>query len=310
MTRYLISGPSGLVGSCIIDKLKDENKTNSFVLLTRNKVSVIDKYANDNNKEVIDWNDLCTREINDIDYVIHTAAPTDSSYFVNYPVETIDSIYKCTKLLLDKVGKKVKSFIYISSMEVYGSLISEQKVRESDSGPLSLTSTRSSYPLAKQLSELLCYSYFREYNIPVKIARPTLVIPEIYAKTDNRLIPYALKCIEKGNDIVLNTDGESKRDYISSRDLASALMLILEKGNNGETYNISNEETFCSINQMLEILLREKRATDIKIRHVINEKTKFYPKKQQICLDSSKLKNIGWKPEDTLNEMFRKVHLY
>lgn len=68
--------------------------------------------------------------------------------------------------------KKVKSMVFISSMEMYGSfnnsdfLCTEEKIGYID--PLKV---RSNYPEAKRMCENLCIAYSNEYGVPVKIAR-------------------------------------------------------------------------------------------------------------------------------------------
>ena len=93
--------------------------------------------------------------------------------FVKEPVETISSIFDGTRNVLDFAKEmKVKSMVYLSTMEVYG-IPSVDKVSENDYGYLDLSSVRTCYPEAKRLAENLCVSYLSEYGVPVKIARLT-----------------------------------------------------------------------------------------------------------------------------------------
>ena len=57
----------------------------------------------------------------DLDYIIHGASATDSSFFVEHPVETIDLAINGTKKMLELAkNKQVRSMVYLSSLEVYG----------------------------------------------------------------------------------------------------------------------------------------------------------------------------------------------
>ena len=310
MKKYLISGATGIIGSELIKYLAERDNATHFFILTRDEKKCQEKFAYLKNVEFINWVNLQNSLVNDVDAIIHLAAPTSSSYFVDKPVETIDTIYSYTKLLLDYARqKKVKSFIFMSSMEVYGELESWTKVKEKEIGFLDIQNVRSSYPMAKRLAELLCLSYCKEYGVPVKIIRPTLVIPTLYSRDDNRVIPFAIKCIEKGVDIELATDGNSKRDYIGVLDLVKAICLIEEKGQIGGVYNASNEDSYCSINEMLECLLRVKESSHLKILHKKTTKTSYYPKKQCIALDNEALKCLGWQATESLEELLRKANL-
>ena len=114
MRTYLISGPTGVIGKALVDRVVHTEPDAHFILLTRNKENTENSFKSLKNKEIIDWNDLTNYSFEPIDYVVHTAAPTASEYFVNKPVETIDSIVNCSKLLLTKaVGTNLKSFIFL-----------------------------------------------------------------------------------------------------------------------------------------------------------------------------------------------------
>ena len=66
-----------------------------------------------------------------VDYIIHGGSPTASRYFAEHPVETIRmNLLGATALLEMAKEKQVESFLFLSSMEVYGSLHREEKVDE------------------------------------------------------------------------------------------------------------------------------------------------------------------------------------
>ena len=127
----LVTGATGLIGSQIVKSLLYANEvfgTNiSIVALVRNKTKVQKMFPKQGYKQLLDfvYQDI-TKPIKfskKVDYVIHTANSTSSASFVNNPVETIDSIVKGTKNVLDFARKSgVKSLVYLSSMEVYGEI--------------------------------------------------------------------------------------------------------------------------------------------------------------------------------------------
>lgn len=72
-----------------------------------------------------------------IDFVIHGASMTNSLDFVKIPVDTIMTAFQGTRNILDfALEKKVESFVYLSSLEVYGTFDGRKDVDEDDFGAL------------------------------------------------------------------------------------------------------------------------------------------------------------------------------
>lgn len=77
-------------------------------------------------------------------------------------------------LLKYAASSDIKGFVFLSSLEVYGTIIDDNEpVTEDVQGYLDPMSVRSSYPMAKRAAENLCCLYADEYNVPVKVARLT-----------------------------------------------------------------------------------------------------------------------------------------
>ena len=127
---FFITGSTGLIGSILIKALLSYSQKNNanikiyalcrssekFNSLFKDFIcdDLIPVYANllDFDSEKIDF---------PIDYIIHAAAITTSKDMVEHAVETLDTAYTGTKSILNLAKKaKVKSMVYISSMEVYG----------------------------------------------------------------------------------------------------------------------------------------------------------------------------------------------
>ena len=246
---------------------------------------------------------------NSVDYIIHTANSTTSKDFITKPVETIDSIYTGTKnILIFAKSKSVKSMVYLSSMEVYGTPNDEKKIYETDIGLLDSNLVRNSYPIGKLVAENLCVSECSEYNLPVKIVRLTQTIGGIISPTDNRVWADFIRKASKGENIVLHTKGNTKRNYLYITDAVSAIFSILIKGENGQIYNAANEETYCSILEMAETVasLSKERKTKI-IFEFLDDSVTGYQAVKKINLSSEKLQKLGWKPSVDLKTSFEKM---
>lgn len=300
---FLVTGATGMIGSVLVDALRNITYEHCIYLVGRdvNKIkSVFGDGFNTYDYKSIDSIDA------DVEYIIHLASPTTSSYLSNNPVETIDLIYSTTKQLLDFSMKHHSKFLYVSSMEVYGEIYDENIRGENDLGYISLTNTRNSYPEAKRLCELLCYSYYKEYGLDINVARLSQTFGAGTSIDDPRIFGYIARCIRDKKDIVLKTKGDSIGNYCYLSDALRALFYILSRGNNGETYNVVGDNTRSSIYDMAAMIAKElsNNAINVVVDIDTNE---LYPNPTKLYMSNAKLKGLGWKPKYNLLDMFKRM---
>ena len=85
-------------------------------------------------------------------------------------------------------------------------------------------------------------------------------------------------------------------------------MYALAFGEGGQAYNAANEDTFCSIREMAEQLLSSyKNSNSVLTIEPDPEKAIKFAKSSILNLDSSKLKALGWKPQNGMSEMFTAI---
>lgn len=309
-TSFLITGATGLIGSTLIHCLLALNRSIRIIAPVRNKQKAIALFEDKSNDvELIECNLLTFdySKIGQVDYVVHCAAPTSSKFFVEHPVETFDTIMEGTSVLL-KYAKEhsVQSFVYLSSLEVYGSIVDDSKpVTEDIQGYWDPMSVRSSYPMAKRATENLCCLYAHEYGVPTKVARLTQTTGAGIAKDDNRVIAQFARLAAQGKDIVLHSTGESARPYCYTTDAISAILYILLRGKEGEAYNVANEDTYISARGMAEYL-KKNFNPDIDVRVELNDNMGYAPA-TKLQLSSDKLRELGWMPQYQLYDMFVNV---
>lgn len=312
-SSFLITGATGLIGSTLINCLLELNCDIHIIAPIRNRKKAESILEDNANKIELIECDLLSFDYNcieGIDYIVHCAAPTSSKFFVEHPVETFDTIIKGTSVLLEYAHKhQVKSFVYLSSLEVYGSISDDSKlITEDVQGYLDPMSIRSSYPMAKRAAENLCCLYADEYGVPAKVARLTQTTGAGIAKDDNRVIAQFAKLASVGSDIVLHTTGESARPYCYTIDAISAILYILLKGSAGEAYNVANEDTYISAREMAEFL-KENYNPNINVRIELNDNMGYAPVTKQ-RLSAEKLLSLGWLPNYGLTEIFNKLIEY
>ena len=310
MTTFLITGSTGLIGGALVDHLLQKEDVR-LLLPVRNVSKAKERFGEKRQISYLEHDfayDESLQVEGDIDYIVHAAAPTASRYMVECPVETIDAIVKGTRTIL-QVAKQnhAQGMVFLSSMEVYGMIDDEDcLIDESVQGYVNPLSARSCYPMAKRLAETLCHGYAEEYSVRVSIARLAQTFgPGVDINYDKRVMAQFAKCARECQDIVLNTEGHSKRMYLHVSDAVSAIMLLLEKGGKGEAYNVANKDTYCSIREMADFV-KEQFCPSI---HVIVRKNEnhCYPPDTYLPLSTNKIEQLGWKPQYGLREMFNAV---
>lgn len=311
--KFLITGATGLIGSTLIRCLMALDKNIYIYAPVRNLQKAKTMFQEVYQKidfiecDIVKYDYDC---LGNVDYIVHCAAPTASKFFVDYPVETFDTIYSATKVLLDYAKKhNIKSFVYLSSLEVYGTITDDTKpITENIQGYIDPLNVRSSYPMAKRAVENLCVCYSKEYGIPVKIARLTQTTGAGISRNDNRIIAQFARLTANCQDIVLHTTGESARPYCYTIDCISALLYILLKGKNGEAYNVANEETYISARGMAEYL-KSNFNDNISVRLELSDDFGYAPS-TKLRLSSEKLRELGWTPKYGLKEIFANLIEY
>ena len=314
---FLITGATGLIGSVMCRCLLALNEKYSLnirlLAVVRNLEKAKDLFDDDYNRISffqLQLSDITIEHIGQhVDYVIHLASPTASKFFVEHPVETLSSAIDGTKYVLQYAQEaRVKSMIFASSLEVYGSNNNDDSIREDFQGYLNPTEIRSSYNMGKRAAECLCHAFAEEYKVPVKIARLTQTTGAGIADDDNRVIVQFTRLAASGQDIILHTTGEAARPYLYTTDAISAMLYILLKGQPGEAYNVANEETYISARGMA-VYLRENFAPSISVRIELADNMGYAPV-TTLRLSTDKLQTLGWKPRIGKRDMFERLIKY
>lgn len=314
--HFLITGATGLLGSIMTKCLFALNEKYQLHLSLTCPVRDLQKaeliYGENFSPGIfkqVDIREIHTGNIgSEIDYILHFAAPTASRYFIEHPVETFETIVGGTEKLLSYAQNlsHLKGFVYISSLEVYGSILDDSEpVTEEKQGYINPLDVRSCYSLGKRAAECLCHAYAAECSMPVVIARLTQTFGAGIASSDQRVFAQFARSVCSGTDILLHTAGLSAKPYCYTTDATSALLYILLRGESGTAYNVANESTYISIRSMAEFV-REHFAPQINVK--IEEQTDCgYAPTTRLKLDCTRLQKLGWTPRYDLLRMFQNL---
>jgi len=315
----LITGATGLIGSALVRALRAADKMHDLNLriigIGRNS-QMGEKLTKKHGMDVFIKSDirvplLKKMQHQTLDYIFHCASITQSSEMISKPVDVITTAVDGTRNTLELAkAKNCKSFVYLSSMEVYGQT-DLNEVNETNLGYWDLAQIRTCYPESKRLCENLCTAYYGQYSTPAKIARLSLTFGAgvAHESNDSRVaIQFARKAL-LGEDIELHTLGNSVINCCYTADAIAGLLLLLLKGKNGEAYNIANPAATATVREMAEIAASEVSGGKVNVVTKIADHlaTNGYAPDSGFALNVDKLKSLGWQSRYGIADMFRRM---
>lgn len=185
--------------------------------------------------------------------------------------------------------KNVKKFIQISTDEVYGSSI-EGSFNESNT-----LNPSSPYAATKASADLLCLAFYKTFNVPVTLTRPSNNYgPRQYPE---KLIPLSIIKILRGEKVPIYGSGKQKREWIYVNDCVKGIYQVFLKGTAGEIYNIGSGfeiENLEVVQRIGKILGKNEDIYEF-VKDRPSHDTRYF-------LNSSKIKSLGWEPETDFEE--------
>lgn len=313
-STVLVTGGTGLVGFNLLRILsRQKNRLNLRILaLVRNIERAKSIFADFlDSIELIEGNVLQKVDIEyPIHYIIHGASITSSKAFVDKPVETIlTSIHGVCNMLELCREKHVRSMVYLSSMEAYGSVENDVLLSEDDVNYLNPLKIRSCYPESKRMCENLCVSYAKEYGVNVKIARLAQTFGPGMQPNDNRAIVQFVRSAMTHKDIEIKASGESARMYLYTFDAVTGLLTILLNGSNAKAYNVANKSSYCSIRKLAQTVCDLfSPQSRVLVNTGTEEERAIYPPDSYLRLDTSALEALGWRAHFSLCDSLIALH--
>ncbi|MGH8188216.1 MAG: dTDP-glucose 4,6-dehydratase, partial [Steroidobacteraceae bacterium] len=178
----------------------------------------------------------------------------------------------------------LRRFVQISTDEVYGS-VPEGASRETDE-----LRPRNPYSASKAAADRLAYSYWATFDVPVIITRASnnfgpYQFPE-------KVIPLFVTNALDDIPVPLYGDGRNVRDWLHVVDHCRGVDLLIERGSSGEVYNIGGGNEVQNVDLTHRILSLVGKPASL-IRPVQDRPGHD----RRYCLDTSKLRALGWAPE-------------
>jgi dTDP-glucose 4,6-dehydratase len=256
--KLLVTGGAGFIGSAFVRlTLVDQPSTR---IVNLDKLTYAGNLANlepvaDNPRYRFVHGDICNEAlVNSLlaeekpDAIVHFAAESHVDRSIPSAAPAFETNLRGTFTLLEAArANRIGRFVHVSTDEVYGSL---EAPTEADEGfPLNPSSP---YSASKAGSDLLARSYFVTYRQPVVITRASnnygpYQFPE-------KLIPLMISNALEARPLPIYGDGMQVRDWLYVDDHCRGIRAVLEKGREGEIYNIGGNCSLPNLSVVRKIL--------------------------------------------------------
>ena len=312
MSRILVTGGAGFIGSCyVLERVLEGDVVLNLDNLTYasniENLSAVEGLPN----YYFQKGDICDPELVaelltsfNPDSVVNFAAETHVDRSIVNPQPFIQTNINGTFNLLHQSNgwwqsnsrkKSGFKFIQISTDEVFGSLkFGEPAFTES-----TCLAPSSPYSSSKASSDLIALAYFKTFGFPVIVTNCSNNYgPRQFPE---KLIPFMLDSALKGKDLPIYGDGSNIRDWLFVKDHCSAVEAIRKYGKTGERYLIGGNCELSNL-EIVKIICSHLDGVKPKTSGHYQEQIKFVTDRPghdlRYAINSNKLKKeLGWRPE-------------
>ena len=301
--NLLVTGGCGFIGSNFINYYFPKEKINKLVnfdamYYCANEMNVDESVRNSGNYHLVKGNlqnfeliKTILHEYN-ITHVIHFAAQSHVQDSFNDALRyTNDNIIGTHNLLeASRLYGKIERFIHVSTDEVYGESMND--VNEKHKTEHSILCPTNPYAASKAGAELLAQSYNHSFQMPIIITRGNNVYgPNQYPE---KLIPRFIQQLKNDEKVTIQGNGTSVRAFLHVHDTARAFECILEKGVDGEIYNIGCDEGMeYSVMEVAKMLIEKVKDTTEYDNWITYVEDRPY-NDQRYYISNQKVRDLGW----------------
>lgn len=313
MTKYLITGGAGFVGSHLAEKLVQNG----------DQVTVLDNFSTgqqinlkNSNVEIVKGSifdqQLVSKLIEKTDHVLHLAAALGVFNIVNKPLESLKTNLQGAEIVLEIANKYKKPILITSTSEIYGKNDKVPLNEEDDRLLGSPLKSRWSYSEAKAIDESMAYFYFQEYGLPVRLVRLFNTVGPRQVGRYGMVVPRFVSSALKNEPITVYGDGSQIRCFCHVDDATDALIKVIESEKAiGQLFNVGNNQQITIMDLARKVI--EVTGSKSKIELVPYEKAygPGFEDMQRRVPDISKIKNtLGWQPKIGLEQIIKDIATY
>ena len=321
--KILVTGGAGFIGSAVVRQaIADGHQVVNLDALTYaaclENVASVAEHAN-YAFEQVDIRDRAALDrvfaAHAPDAVMHLAAESHVDRSIDGPGDFIETNITGTFNMLEAARKYWQEagrpaqfrFHHISTDEVYGSLPADPSVQFTEE---TAYDPRSPYSASKAASDHLVRAWAETYGLPVVLTNCSNNYGPFHFP--EKLVPVVILNALAGKALPIYGDGSNVRDWLYVEDHADALLLVLQKGVLGRSYNIGGENE-CSNLELVQTLCsildaKRPREDGLSYKDQISFVTDRPGHDARYAIDPSRIRDeLGWRPSVTVAEGLEKT---
>jgi UDP-glucuronate decarboxylase len=252
MTRALVTGGAGFLGSHLCDRLLADGLDVVALddLSTGSRDNIQHLFGRKNFRFVL--HDVSTPYEVPADWIFNLACPASPIHYQRNPIKTVVTNVVGTLNGLSLASRIGARFFQASTSEVYGDPNVHPQVEEYQ-GNVSCTGPRACYDEGKRCAETLAFDHHREAGVDIRVVRIFNTYGPRMAVQDGRVVSNFIVQALRGEDITLYGEGEQTRSFCYVDDLVDGFIKLMNSDQTGPI-NIGNPGEF-TIRELAEQVL-------------------------------------------------------
>jgi UDP-glucuronate decarboxylase len=258
-----------------------------------------------------DLNAIAVPDLGDVQYVVHAASQASPRFYGSDPVGTLLPNTVGTAALLEALRRSAdpRGFMFVSSSEIYGALSSCSTLAETSGGHVDPATLRACYAESKRVGETMCVAWNKQFGLPTFIVRPFHTYGPGLTAEDGRVFADFAFNVMRNENIVMTSDGTSRRAFCYASDAVAGFLAVLLQGEVATPYNVANSNAELSVMELAELMVAlypelglhvERRGPSSAAGYLPNAVNRIVP-------DTTRLQALGWQALVDPHHGFRRM---
>lgn len=297
--RYFITGCAGFIGSSLTDRLlNDGHEVIGFDNFSTGLEEFLIEAKKSPNFTLIKADlldrDALTQSMQNIDVVFHLGANADVRFGTDHPHKDLEQNTIATFNVLEAMrANGVKRIAFSSTGSIYGEAAI---VPTPEHAPFPVQT--SLYGASKLAAEGLIQAYCEGFNFQAYIFRFVSILGERY--THGHVFDFYKQLLQDPNKLMVLGNGKQRKSYLYIQDCLDAMLFAIDKSQDKvNVFNLGTDE-YCEVNNSIGWIcdyldFNPERSYTGGERGWIGDNPFIF-------LDTTKIRNLGWKPKLSIRE--------
>jgi dTDP-D-glucose 4,6-dehydratase len=310
ITRYLITGGAGFIGSHLTDALLARgDAVIALDNLSTGRLSNLERAGGHPRFRFVHGSVLDELIVDELvhqcDVVVHLAAAVGVKLVVEQPLRSLTTNIRGSEIVIEAAHRYRRKLLITSSSEIYG---------KNSAGPLPETAhrilgspsvVRWAYSTAKAVDEILANAYHRERGLPTIVVRLFNTVGPRQSPAYGMVIPRLVRQALRDEPLTVYGDGRQTRCFAHVADVVDALLRLLdEPAAIGETFNVGSAEEISILDLARRIIGFCGSASAVRLVPYDEAYGPGFEDMLRRVPDTAKLRELtGWAPRYTLDDV-------